>query len=107
MNVKQISVSELKERIDQGTKPFLLDVRESHERDICKLEDDLHMPMREIPQRWIELKSDQETVVYCRSGQRSAQVCGFLVQNGFTNVANLQGGILAWATYVDPTMRKY
>ncbi len=105
--ITSITVKELKERIDQGKKPFVLDVREPFERDICKLDDDKHISMREIQQRFQELDQKKEIVVYCRSGQRSHNVCLFLQKQGFENVCNLTGGILAWANEIDPTCPKY
>jgi len=105
--VQQMSVDELKKKMDEGKKPYLLDIREPFERDIAALKDDKHIPMREIPQRLAELDKSQEIVVYCRSGSRSLQVCNYLVTQGFSNVHNLKGGVLAWADFIDPSMQKY
>jgi rhodanese-related sulfurtransferase len=66
-----------------------------------------HIPMGEIPGRLAELDPHQEIVVMCRSGGRSMQVAQFLARNGFANVANLTGGILAWSRDVDPSVRAY
>ena len=105
--VGKISVTELETRIKNNNKPYLVDVREPFERDICKLEDDLNIPLQQLQQRFSEIDKTKEVVVYCRSGGRSMQACQFLSQNGFTNVSNLTGGVLAWSDYVDPTMPKY
>jgi adenylyltransferase/sulfurtransferase len=105
--IPQISVSELKERMDRGEKPYLLDIREPHERTIAKLDDDKHIPMNDIPARMAELDQSREMVVYCRSGGRSSSVCSYLRQQGFSKVINLSGGILAWADQIDPKIKKY
>ena len=105
--VMEISVGELRDMMEQGNKPFLLDIREPHEREICKLDDDAHIPMSQVPQRVEELSEQQEIIVYCRSGQRSYQVTHFLMNQGFQNVKNLAGGILAWSDEVDPSVQKY
>lgn len=74
---------------------------------MCYLEGARLLPMQQIPQQAKELPSDAEIVVICHHGLRSAQVVQFLMRNGFRNVANLQGGIDAWAERIDPAMRRY
>ena len=103
----KMTVTELNEKMENNQRPYLLDVREPFERDICKLTDDKNIPLKELPNRFSELNKDQEIVVYCRSGGRSQQACMFLEQQGFKNVINLTGGVLAWSDYVDPSMPKY
>lgn len=103
----KMSVTELETKIKNNQRPYLLDVREPFERDICKLTDDKNIPLKDLPNRMSELNKDQEIVIYCRSGGRSQQACQYLEQNGFTNVINLTGGVLAWSDYVDPSMPKY
>ena len=106
----EIDVFELKQRMDDGTAPLVLDVREAPELNICAIAGTKHIPMSEFERRFeAELggKRDEEIVIQCRSGQRSAQVQGFLVHFGFTKTRNLAGGILAWATAIDQTMKKY
>lgn len=105
--IGKITVTELETKMKTNQTPYLLDVREPFERDICKLTDDKNIPLKELPNRFSELDKNKEIVVYCRSGGRSLQACQFLEQNGFTNVTNLTGGVLAWSDYVDPTMPKY
>ncbi len=85
----------------------MIDVREKSELEIASLPDVRHIPMGEIPARLSELDPHQEIVVMCRSGGRSMQVAQFLARNGFENVANLTGGILAWSRDVDPSVRAY
>jgi sulfur-carrier protein adenylyltransferase/sulfurtransferase len=87
----------------------ILDVREPRELEIACLNRIIHIPMGELPQRLSELAQykDQELVVYCRSGGRSARCIEFLQANGFNKLINLKGGIHAWADLIEPTMQKY
>ncbi|MCC7460737.1 MAG: hypothetical protein IT286_05485 [Proteobacteria bacterium] len=105
--IGKMSVKELETKIKNNERPFLLDVREPFERDICKLTDDLNIPLKDLPTRAEELDKTKEIVIYCRSGGRSQQACLYLQEQGFTNVINLTGGVLAWSDYVDPSMPKY
>jgi adenylyltransferase/sulfurtransferase len=90
------------------SKPFvLIDVREPHEYQICKIPGSQLIPLGDVPSRMNELNSADEIVVHCRSGQRSAQAVDLLMKAGFRKIHNLQGGVLAWADQVDPTMPKY
>jgi sulfur-carrier protein adenylyltransferase/sulfurtransferase len=109
MSVPEISVSELKERLDRGERPFILDVRQQMEKDIADLGGTL-IPVDELPDRIEEIDPhahDDLVVVYCRTGARSAKAVGLLKQHGFDNVVNLKGGIHAWADDVDPSVPKY
>ncbi|MBC7944913.1 MAG: sulfurtransferase [Burkholderiales bacterium] len=107
--MQTIDPEELKQRLDNSTQPepLLLDVREPWEFELCHLEGARLLPMQQIPQQAKELVNDAEIVVICHHGLRSAQVVQFLMRNGFRNVANLHGGIDAWAERIDPTMRRY
>src|SRR6185369_11404200 len=105
-NVPLMHVEDLKERIDAGTAPFLLDVREPNEYAICNLGAFL-IPLNDLPRRLAELDPQRETVVHCRSGSRSAMAVEFLLANGFKDVKNLAGGILAWSAKIDPSMPQY
>src|SRR5215475_11364903 len=104
--VPEISVEELKQRLDAKEDLFILDVREPHEYQICNLNGQL-IPLNDLPRRVHELDPSKEMVVHCRSGQRSARAVGFLRQAGFTKAKNLAGGILAWADRIDPKVPKY
>lgn len=75
---------------------FLIDVREQSEYDDGHIPGITLMPMNSIPNRLSEIPTDKTVVLACRSGNRSGQVFDYLKQQGFTNVHNLQGGILAW-----------
>ena len=103
----QISPQELKARLDRRPAPTLLDVREDWETKLARLENSLHIPTEEIELRADELDPDDEIVVYCHQGVRSAAVADYLRSLGFTNVTNLAGGLDAWARIVDPSMRRY
>jgi sulfur-carrier protein adenylyltransferase/sulfurtransferase len=101
-----ISVDELKRRLDAGDNLYVLDVREPHEYQICNINGHL-IPLGDLPRRVNELDPNQEIVAHCRSGARSAKAADFLRKAGFKNVHNLTGGILAWADKIDPKMPKY
>ena len=104
--VPEITVEDLKRKLDAHENILVLDVREPHEYQICNLGGHL-IPLGDLPKRLSELEPGRETVVHCRSGVRSAKAVFQLQRAGFSNVTNLQGGILAWADRIDPTMPKY
>ena len=104
--VPQISVKEFKHRIDAGDDIFLLDVREPYEFQIAQIGGKL-IPQNDVPQRLAEIPRDREIVVQCRSGARSQKIAEFLKQSGYSKVANLAGGILAWSDEIDPGVQKY
>jgi adenylyltransferase/sulfurtransferase len=104
--IPQISVKELKNRIDAGEDVFILDVREPYEYQIANIGGKL-IPQNDVPQRLAEIDRDREIVVQCRSGQRSQRIAEFLQQSGYQKVTNLAGGILAWADEIDPKVQKY
>jgi rhodanese-related sulfurtransferase len=103
----EILPRELKERMDRGDAPLILDVREPEEVEVAPFPDALHIPMGEIPARAGELEPGRETVVVCHHGIRSAQVAGYLASIGFARVLNLIGGIDAWSLSVDPAVPRY
>lgn len=104
--VPQLTVQQLKQRMDAGEKPFLLDVREPYEYEIANLGGVL-IPQNDVARRLSELDPSSEIIVHCRSGVRSQRIAEMLQKNGFARVENLSGGILAWAEQIDPTMQKY
>jgi len=104
--IPQLSVKDLKRRIDNGEDLFLLDVREPYEYQIAQIGGTL-IPQNDVPNRLAEIPRDKEIVVQCRSGARSQRIAEFLMQSGYTNVVNLAGGILAWADEIDPKVQKY
>lgn len=92
-----ITVQELKERLDKGEKLNLFDVREPNEYEADNIGATL-IPLGELPYRIDELDGlqDEEMIVHCRSGARSARAQQYLEENGFTNVRNVTGGLLAY-----------
>jgi adenylyltransferase/sulfurtransferase len=102
-----ISVEELKQRLDRGEKVFILDVRNTPEFQICRIAGSVLLPLPELPSRFGELDPEQEMVVHCKSGMRSAKAIAFLKQQGFKRLRNLTGGILAWAEKIDRSMPTY
>jgi molybdopterin/thiamine biosynthesis adenylyltransferase/rhodanese-related sulfurtransferase/molybdopterin converting factor small subunit len=107
-SVPAITAAELKARLDAGEPIRVIDVREPTELNISKLENAELIPLRQFPSRIAQLvQSDEEIVVICRCGLRSAHAVRLLLDAGFEEAYNLTGGLLAWADEVDPTMAKY
>lgn len=106
--IPEITVQELKALLDDGSTPFILDVREEKEYAIANLNGKL-IPLQELPMRMEELedKKDEMIVVYCRSGARSARAVQYLNAMGFSEAKNLKGGVLAWSRDIDPSMPTY
>jgi rhodanese-related sulfurtransferase len=105
--IKEVSAEELKARIDAGTAPLLIDVREPWEHQIANIGTAELIPMNSMPARMDALDKGAEIVVYCHHGQRSWNVAAYMMQHGFTNVKNLTGGIDSWARRVERSMRTY
>jgi rhodanese-related sulfurtransferase len=102
--MNSITVSQLKNMIDNNEDFQLIDVREQHEYDNANINGIL-IPMGEIASRYDEISKDKKVIVQCRSGARSANVIGFLEQNfDYTNLYNLEGGIIAWANEIDDSL---
>ena len=105
--MREITVQELKKLKDAGADFQLIDVREPHEYDICNLDGEL-IPMAEIPGSTDKISRDKQVIVHCRSGKRSGEMVLWLEKNeGYENLYNLKGGILAWAKEIDPEMLTY
>jgi adenylyltransferase/sulfurtransferase len=102
-----MTVHELKTELDAGRDLLLLDVREPDELEISRLPGVIPIPMGEIPARHGELDPLADIVVICRAGVRSARVIDFLSLQGFTRMRNLDGGMNAWATQIDPSLPVY
>ncbi len=102
--MKSINVYALKEMMDSKEDFQLIDVREKSEYEAANL-GGIHIPMGTIEANVDKIAKDKSVVVHCRSGKRSATVIDFLEKNhGFTNLYNLEGGILAWADDIDESM---
>ena len=105
--IREVSVDELKAARDRGETPLVLDVREEWELQLARIPDVVHVPMNQLSARLSEFSPAVETVVMCHAGGRSMRVAHFLASQGFTNVANLSGGICAWSQIVDATVPQY
>jgi rhodanese-related sulfurtransferase len=103
----EISPQDLKSHIDRGQRPVLLDVRQDWETKLCRLDNAVHIPIEEIEFRTDELNPEDDIVVYCHQGVRSAAVAAYLREHGFPKAVNLAGGLDLWARTVEPTMRRY
>lgn len=108
-DVPSIGARELARWSRDGERYQLIDVREPYEWRICNLESAgaRLIPLGELPDRLEELDRDTTLVLQCRSGQRSAEAVRLLEREGFEGALNLEGGILAWARDVDPSMPTY
>jgi len=104
--IPQLTVKELKQRIDAGEDVYILDVREPHEHQIANLGGKL-IPMNEVPRRLSEIDLNREVIVHCKMGVRSQLVAEFLKRSGCPRVVNLAGGIQAWSNEIDPSVQKY
>ncbi|MDB5112819.1 MAG: oxidase [Mucilaginibacter sp.] len=104
--MKEISVQELKEKMDSGEDFQLVDVREDFEYETSNIGGVL-IPLGGILIEADKVAKNKPVVVMCRSGKRSAAAIMQLEQQGFTNLYNLKGGILAWAEDIDPTINVY
>jgi adenylyltransferase/sulfurtransferase len=108
--IPQITVQQLKQRLDKRETNndgfLLLDVREPYEFQIAQI-GGLLIPQNDLPNRLGELDKGREIIIHCRSGVRSQRAAELLKANGFQNVANLAGGILAWSDEIDPSVQKY
>lgn len=102
-----ISVTDLKARMDTGDTPFLLDVREDWEHSMANIEGSLLIPLGTLSTSLDKLDPNTEIVAFCHHGMRSADATDFLLQNGFSNVKNLVGGIDAWSVQVDTKVPRY
>jgi adenylyltransferase/sulfurtransferase len=102
-----ITPTELKARIDKGDTLVLLDVREPWENQLAKLDNSVLIPLGTLPQSLAKLDRNAEIIAYCHHGMRSGDATGFLLQQGFSNVKNLIGGIDAWSVQVDGGVPRY
>ena len=107
INIQEIEAQKLHQCLeDKKQTIWLLDVRELYEREICHIGGH-HIPLRQLDMHVAVLPKDKPIVCYCKSGQRSRRAAQLLIDNGFTQIKSLQGGILAWIDSVDHTLTKY
>lgn len=102
-----MTVHELKARMDRGDAPLVIDVREPHEHSICSIPGAVLIPSAQLPDRLSDLDHTQEIVVHCKNGGRAGRAVALMREKGFTNARNLDGGVLAWVTEIDPKQPKY
>jgi len=105
--LKELTPQEVHERLINGEPLTIIDVRESWELAICRLERAQHIPMGEIPEAIDRIPRQGTVVIMCHSGGRSAQVALWLTMQGFTNVYNLAGGIDRWSVEIDSSLPRY
>jgi adenylyltransferase/sulfurtransferase len=103
----EISAVDLKKRLDRGDVLTIVDVREPSEYQINKINGSILIPLGDIPKRYVELDPNDEFVMQCKVGARSAKAADFLRSKGYKKVSNLRGGILEWIDKVDPSQPKY
>lgn len=108
--MQELSVMQLSELLKNDPPPCVLDVRESWEQDIARLDITLDIPMDQVPQRLDDIRDQmdgRDLIVMCHSGVRSGMITRFLTENGFDRVFNLTGGIQAWSQQVDSQIPTY
>lgn len=103
-SMQEITVLELKEKLDAGLDGVLVDVRTPAEVAAAALEGTQRIPLQQIAQRFSEIPTDRTIYIHCKAGGRSAQACAFLAQQGITNTVNIKGGIDAWRDLIDPSL---
>ena len=103
----EISPEELKTLLDARKPVKIVDVREQHEYEICRLPGSKLIPLSEFVQRIGELDSADEVVLHCHHGMRSMKALDLLRSAGFRKIKSLRGGIDAWAEQIDPDMPRY
>lgn len=104
--MKEVTVQELKSMMDRNEEFQLIDVREPFEYEVSNL-NGLNIPLAGILIEADKVSKDVPVIIQCRSGKRSAQAVMLLEQQGYTNLSNLQGGILAWKEDIDPELDVY
>lgn len=104
--MNRLSAKEVQSQIQKG-EAIILDVREDYECNICKI-DSMHIPMAEVESRKAEVPTDKLVVVMCRTGKRAEAVANIMIcEMGFSNIAVLEGGIMAWADEIDNQLERY
>ena len=109
MPIQHLQPRELRDWLDDGSRraPVLLDVRETWEVQLCRIEGSLAIPMNNVAEQCSSLDPDAEMILICHHGGRSMQVALFLERSGFAKLHNLAGGVDAWARLIDPAMAVY
>ena len=103
----EITPKELRDRLTCGDKLLLIDVREPHEHQICRIEGAELIPMRTIPARLQALDTGDDVICYCHHGMRSLDVANWLRGQGVTTAKSMAGGIERWSAEIDPKVPRY
>lgn len=106
-SVPTLTVQDLHEIRESRLPHFLLDVREPSEHVVARIEGATLIPLGELPSRLNEIPSGERIIVHCKLGGRSAKAVNHLLENGFSNVWNVAGGITAWSNEIDPGIPVY
>lgn len=94
--LQSISTIDLKERLSQGETLTIIDVREAEEVAEGMIPGAIHIPLGDIPSRFSEIQQNDDIILVCRSGKRSQKAYEFLEAQGYTNLFNMDGGMLQW-----------
>jgi rhodanese-related sulfurtransferase len=106
--VKQITVDDLKKKLDGKEKIRLVDCREPDENGFCHIEGAELIPLSQFSEKATgQLHANDEIYIHCHHGGRSARACEFLMAQGYQNVVNVTGGIDAWSLRIDPKVPRY
>ena len=106
-NPMEITATEVKARMDNSDDFILIDCREAHEYDICKIEGAILIPLSDYEAGVAAIDKSADIVIHCKLGGRSAQAQAWMLQNGYTQVLNMTGGITAWSNDVDDSVPVY
>lgn len=108
MSFEDVTPEQVKARLDAGEDLLLVDVREPDEFDIATIEGSELLPLSQAQQWANDLPRDKPVIIFCHHGSRSARVAMALNQQlGYTNIANMTGGIDAWSQRIDPSVPRY
>jgi len=106
VTIPEISVNDLKKKLDAKENFVLLDVREPHEYEIAKITGSTLIPLGKLPERFTEVDKSAKVIVHCKMGGRSAKAVQFLIEKGY-DATNVTGGINAWSESIDPSVPQY
>src|SRR5215813_1568952 len=107
MSELEISVAELKKRLDAGERLLLIDVREPWEYEVCRIDGAKLIPMSTIPANLQSLDVEEPVICYCHHGMRSLDVAVWLQRQGIESARSLAGGIDKWSAEIDPKVARY
>ena len=100
-SIPSIDAATLMQQMETEKKPFLLDVRQPREYALNHIKGATLIPLGELPHRVSEIPKDTPIIVYCRSGNRSARAVSYLIDQGYSDIHNLTGGMIVWSRSCD------